>query len=276
MPHDYLLPMKVRIIISNPWRWWWDFCIFDLQQVIACSGRKVIFYDQVQRKDLNMVLNPKIQIQNITPISESKSMSKISSSTSKSQTSYSTLRPQHSGRHRSVHSLSTSSRSWIKPQRLPFHTGHQVTQRRQSENCLNAQPLKTPTSNSFWMHPKRTDCGRCWTVQIFFWTFSHLLTLDYYPEELAALVTELDLERFWQLWKSLRMVNMILRRLTIMAIDATLIVDISSGFHVFGHSWGTIVATLYAAKQPTGLRKNTKTKKQFGHDRCRSLCSKTS
>jgi len=51
---------------------------------------------------------------------------------------------------------------------------------------------------------------------------SHLLTLDYYPEELAALVTELDLE--------------------------------SSGFHVFGHSWGTIVATLYAAKQPTGLR----------------------
>ena len=110
-----------------------------------------------------MVLNPKIKIQNITSISESKSMSKISSSTSKSQTSYSTLRPQHSGRHRSVHSLSTSSRSWIKPQRLPFHTGHQVTQRRQSENCLNAQPLKTPTSNSFWMHPKRTDCGKCWT-----------------------------------------------------------------------------------------------------------------
>ena len=88
-----------------------------------------------------------------------------------------------------------------------------------------------------------------------------------------------------------------------MAIDATSIVDIRSGFHVFGHSWGTIVATLYAAKQPTGfrkkiqrqrhsldkivaalyaakqptgLRKNTKTKKQFGHDRCRSLCSKTS
>ena len=25
--------------------------------------------------------------------------------------------------------------------------------------------------------------------------FSHLLTLDYYPEEVAALVTELDLER---------------------------------------------------------------------------------
>ena len=83
-----------------------------------------------------------------------------------------------------------------------------------------------------------------------------------------------------------------------MAIDATSIVDIRSGFHVFGHSWGTIVATLYAAKQPTGLRKtisldmivatlyaakqptglrkNTKTKTQFGHDRCRSLCSKTS
>ena len=26
--------------------------------------------------------------------------------------------------------------------------------------------------------------------------FSHLLTLDYYPEEVAALVAELDLERF--------------------------------------------------------------------------------
>ena len=149
MPHNYLLPMKVRIIISNPWRWLWGFCIFNLQQVLACTGRKVIFYDQVQRKDLNMVLNPKIQIQNITPISESKSMSKISSSTSKSQTSYSTLRPQHSGRHRSVHSLSTSSRSWIKPKRLPFHTGHQVTQRSQSKNWLNAQPLKIQQSILF-------------------------------------------------------------------------------------------------------------------------------
>ena len=109
--------------------------------MIACSGRKVIFYDQVQRKDLNMVLNPKIQIQNITSISESKSMSKISSSTSKSQTSYSTLRPQHSGRHRSVLSLSTSSRSWIKPKRLPFHARHQVTQRRQSENFLKIEHL---------------------------------------------------------------------------------------------------------------------------------------
>ena len=28
--------------------------------------------------------------------------------------------------------------------------------------------------------------------------FSHLLTLDYYPEEVAALVTELDLERFFK------------------------------------------------------------------------------
>ena len=37
-------------------------------------------------------------------------------------------------------------------------------------------------------------------------------------------------------------------------------VDIRSGFHVFGHSWGTIVATLYAAKQPTGLRKKYKDK----------------
>ena len=71
------------------------------------------------------------------------------------------------------------------------------------------------------------------------------------------------------------MVNMILRRVTTMAIDATLIVDIRSGFHVFGHSWGTIVATLYAAKQPTGLRKNTKTKTQFGHDCCHPLCCKT-
>jgi len=51
---------------------------------------------------------------------------------------------------------------------------------------------------------------------------SHLLTLEYYPEEVAALVTELDLER--------------------------------TGFHVFGHSWGTIVATLYAASKPPGLR----------------------
>ena len=25
-----------------------------------------------------------------------------------------------------------------------------------------------------------------------------------------------------------------------------------SGFHVFGHSWGTIVATLYAASKPPG------------------------
>ena len=54
-----------------------------------------------------------------------------------------------------------------------------------------------------------------------------------------------------------------------MAIDATLIVDIRSGFHVFGHSWGTIVATLYAAKQPTGA----KTKTGFRHDRCHSLFS---
>ena len=71
------------------------------------------------------------------------------------------------------------------------------------------------------------------------------------------------------------MVNMILRRVTTMAIDATLIVDIRSGFHVFGHSWGTIVATLYAAKQPTGLPKSTKTKTQFGHDCCHPLCCKT-
>ena len=28
--------------------------------------------------------------------------------------------------------------------------------------------------------------------------FSHLLTLDYYPEEVAAIVTELDLERFFK------------------------------------------------------------------------------
>ena len=56
------------------------------------------------------------------------------------------------------------------------------------------------------------------------------------------------------------MANMILGRVTTMAIDARLIVDIRSGFHVFGHSWGTIVATLYAAKQPTGLRKKYKDK----------------
>ena len=31
--------------------------------------------------------------------------------------------------------------------------------------------------------------------------FSHLLTLDYYPEEVAALVAELDLERFFKLIK---------------------------------------------------------------------------
>ena len=91
-------------------------------------------------------------------------MSKISSSTSISKPSSSTSRLQHhSGRHRSVLSLSTSSRSWIKPQRLPFHTGHQVTQRSRSKSCLNTQPLKNTTSNSFWMHPKRTDCGKCWT-----------------------------------------------------------------------------------------------------------------
>ena len=203
-------------------------------------------------------------------------MSKISSSTSKSKTSSSTSRPQHSGRHRAVLSLSTSSRSWIKPKRLPFHTWHQVTQRRQSENWLNAQPLKIPNIKFFLDVSKTYGCVNGWTIQIFYWTFSHLLTLDYYPEELAALVTELDLERFWQLWKSLGMVNMILMRLTILAIDATLIFDIRSGFHVFGHSWGTIVATLYAAKQPTGFRKKAKTKTQFGHDRCRSLCSKTS
>ena len=56
------------------------------------------------------------------------------------------------------------------------------------------------------------------------------------------------------------MVNMTLMRVTTMAIDATVIVALRSGFHVFGHSWGTIVATLYAAKQPTGLRKKYKDK----------------
>ena len=39
--------------------------------MLACTGRKVIFYDQVQRKDLNMTLN--LKIQNFTPISVSKS-----------------------------------------------------------------------------------------------------------------------------------------------------------------------------------------------------------
>ena len=50
----------------------------------------------------------------------------------------------------------------------------------------------------------------------------YLLTLEYYPKEVAALVQELDLE--------------------------------TPGYHLFGHSWGTIVAIQFAATAPPGLR----------------------
>ena len=49
----------------------------------------------------------------------------------------------------------------------------------------------------------------------------YLLTLEYYPTEVEALVEALDL--------------------------------VSTGYHVFGHSWGTIVGEMFAAKRPPGL-----------------------
>jgi len=49
----------------------------------------------------------------------------------------------------------------------------------------------------------------------------YLLTLEYYPTEVEALVEALDLS--------------------------------TTGYHVFGHSWGTIVAEMFAAKRPAGL-----------------------
>jgi pimeloyl-ACP methyl ester carboxylesterase len=51
---------------------------------------------------------------------------------------------------------------------------------------------------------------------------SHLLTLWYYPEEVATLVEELGLA--------------------------------ATGYHLLGHSWGTVVAALHAATLPYGLR----------------------
>jgi len=50
----------------------------------------------------------------------------------------------------------------------------------------------------------------------------YLLTLEYYPQEVAALVETLDLA--------------------------------TTGYHVFGHSWGTIVAEMFAATRPPGLK----------------------
>ena len=52
-------------------------------------------------------------------------------------------------------------------------------------------------------------------------THEHLLTLDYYISEVQALVDALDLA--------------------------------SSGYHIFGHSWGTSIAMMFAAKTPPGL-----------------------
>jgi len=50
---------------------------------------------------------------------------------------------------------------------------------------------------------------------------SYLLTLEYYTLELQALVEKLDLAR--------------------------------SGYHIFGHSWGSVIAEMFAAKKPPGL-----------------------
>jgi len=50
----------------------------------------------------------------------------------------------------------------------------------------------------------------------------YLLTLKYYPKEVEALVDALGLA--------------------------------DEGYHVFGHSWGTIVAELFASSQPKGLK----------------------
>jgi len=50
---------------------------------------------------------------------------------------------------------------------------------------------------------------------------SYLITLEYYPEEVSALVEVLGLAE--------------------------------NGYHVFGHSWGTVVAEMFAATRPFGL-----------------------